>query len=87
MEYLEPDSLEAHLLNDVVYGDRTDPDEARLATSKTTSGASRWRPQPEPGEAANQSTILSDHRRVEAAKDVEQEQVPVRLARLDIGLE
>jgi len=30
IEHLEPDSLEAHPLNDDVYGDRTDPDEALL---------------------------------------------------------
>jgi len=46
IEHLEPDSLEAHPLNDDVYGDRTDPDEALLQASKTTGLWSQSSPTP-----------------------------------------
>jgi len=69
IEHLEPDSLEAHPLNDDVYGDRTDPDEALLASIEDHGIVEPIvaDPQPEAGEATDRPTILSGHRRVEAA--------------------
>ena len=89
IEYLDPDSLEAHPLNDDVYGDRTDPDEALLASIEDHGIVEPIvaDPQPEAGEATDRPTILSGHRRVEAAKDVGLEQVPVRFVRLETDLE
>jgi len=89
IEHLEPDSLEAHPLNDDVYGDRTDPDEALLASIEDHGIVEPIvaDPQPEAGEATDRPTILSGHRRVEAAKDVGLEQVPVRFVRLETDLE
>ena len=89
IEYLDPDSLEAHPLNDDVYGDRTDPDEALLASIEDHGIVEPIvaDPQPEAGEVADRPTILSGHRRVEAAKEVGLEQVPVRFVRLETDLE
>jgi len=89
IEYRSPDSLEPHPLNDDVYGDRSNPDEALIASIETHGVVEPIvaDPQPDAGESADQPTILSGHRRVEAAKEVGLEQVPVRFVRLETDLE
>ena len=89
IEYRSPDTLEPHPLNDDVYGDRTDPDEALVASIKAHGVVEPVvvDPQPEAGESDDYPTIISGHRRVEAAKEVGLEQVPVRPVRLESDLE
>ena len=88
IEFLDPGCLEAHPLNDDVYGDRTDPDEALLASIEDLGVVEPIvaDPQPEAGEITDQPTIISGHRRTEAAKKVGLEQVPVRFVRLETDL-
>lgn len=89
IEYLDPDSLEPHPLNDDVYGDRTDPDEALLSSIEDLGVVEPIvaDPQPEAGELNDQPTVISGHRRTEAAKKVGLKQVPVRFVRLETDLE
>jgi ParB-like chromosome segregation protein Spo0J len=89
IQYYSPNALEPHPLNDDVYGDRTDLDEA-LVTSIEAHGVVEpvvVDPQPEAGESNDRPTIISGHRRVEAAKEVGLDQVPVWTVRLDSDLE
>ncbi len=89
VEYRAPADLEPHSLNDEVYGDRDDLDEA-LVESIDEHGILEpivADPQPEAGTSKTAPTILPGHRRVEAAKRVGLNQVPVRLVRLDTELE
>ena len=89
IEYLDPNSLEPHPLNDDVYGDRTDPDEALLASIEDLGVLEPIvaDPQPEAGETTDQPTIISGHRRTEVAKKLELEQVPVRFRHFETDLE
>lgn len=89
VEFRAPDDLEPHPLNDDVYGDRTDPDEGLVASIESHGVVEPVvvDPQPEAGKSDDKPTIISGHRRVEAAKEVELDRVPVRIVRLDSDLE
>lgn len=89
VEYRAPDDLEPHPLNDEVYGDRSEPDEA-LIESIGEHGILEpivADPQPDAGTSKTEPTILSGHRRVEAAKQAGLDTVPVRFVHLDTDLE
>lgn len=89
VEYRAPTDLEPHPLNDEVYGDRDDLDEALVESIDEHGILEPIVADPQPGAGSSETvpTILSGHRRVEAAKRVGLDVVPVRLVRLDTDLE
>jgi ParB/RepB/Spo0J family partition protein len=89
IEYRPPDTLEPHPLNDDVYGDRTDLDEALIASIKKHGVVEPIVVdlQSDADEGDGRPTIISGHRRVEASKEVGLEEVPVRIIQLDSDLE
>lgn len=89
IKYRDPYELEPHPLNDEIYSDRTEPD-AALVASVDAHGIIEpvvVDPQSGVGETDEHPTIISGHRRVQAAKQVGQERVPVREVRIDSDLE
>ncbi|WP_323676884.1 ParB/RepB/Spo0J family partition protein [Halorubellus sp. PRR65] len=89
IESLSINDLEPHPVNDEVYGDRMELDEGFLASIKEHGIIEPIvvDPQPDAGDDSEQATILSGHRRFEAAKEVGLDRVPVRVARLDSDLQ
>lgn len=88
-EYRSIDDLEPHPVNDTVYGDRMEPDEGFLASIEEHGIIEPVviDPQPDAGEDDDRATIISGHRRVEAAKQLGLERVPVRTNQFETDLE
>lgn len=87
--FFSPDELEPHPINDDIYDDRTEPDKA-LEASIEKHGILNpiiVDPQPDAGEADDKPTIISGHRRVEVAKKLNLDEVPVEELRLASELE
>ncbi|WP_227130960.1 ParB N-terminal domain-containing protein [Halorubellus salinus] len=88
-EYRSIDDLEPHPVNDTVYGDRTEPDEGFLASIEKHGIIEPVviDPKPNPREDDDRATIISGHRRVEAAKQLGLERVPVRTKQYETDLD
>jgi 16S rRNA G966 N2-methylase RsmD len=87
--YRAIDDLEPHPVNDSVYGDRMEPDDGLLASIEEHGIMEPIVIDPQPGTGENKkgATIVSGHRRVEAAKQLGLEQVPVRTDRSQTDLQ
>jgi len=88
-EYRSTNDLEPHPVNDTVYGDRMEPDDGLLASIEEHGIIEPVviDPQPDAGEDDDRATIISGHRRVEAAKQLGLERVPVRTSQFETDLE
>jgi hypothetical protein len=88
IRYLSPEKLEPHPLNDDIYGDREDPDEGLIASIEEHGIIEPVVADPQADVGADEKlTIISGHRRVEAAKEIGLDSIPVREVRLKSDLD
>lgn len=79
IESRAPEELNSHSLNDEVYGDRDDFNEAFLDSIREQGVL-------EPIVVDSEDTIISGHRRVAAAREIGLDRVPVRVKEFDSEL-